>query len=154
MGNTARGLIAMVVVVGVIAGAWFLFRDRLSGAAEDLRVGDCFTEPAETEVQSIQHQPCTDSHDGEVFFIGNSDAETFPIVFGFDDWVQEHCLDATVATYVGDPPEARADIAVAYFAPTREGWQGGDREVTCYLTPADGNPITVPYQAGAAPAAS
>ena len=51
-------------------------------------------------------------------------------------------------TYVGDPPEARADIAVAYFAPTREGWQGGDREVTCYLTPADGNPITVPYKAG------
>jgi hypothetical protein len=52
------------------------------------------------------------------------------------------------------PVDARLDIDVAYFAPTRDGWEGGDREITCYLTPTDGQKITHSYKVGAAPAAS
>jgi Septum formation len=151
MGQTARALIAMVVVVGVIGGAWWLFRDRLSGSAEDLRVGDCFDVPSEETVSSIQHQPCTDPHDGEVYVVGASDAESYPIVFGFDDWVQEHCLGEPFTSFVGEPAEARPDIDIGYFSPTSDGWESGDREITCYLTPADGEPVSSSYQAGAPP---
>jgi hypothetical protein len=154
MGQTARGLIAMVVVVGVIAGAYFLFRDRLSGAADDLRVGDCFTEPAGETISDIQHQPCTEAHDGEVYFIANADLESYPIVFGFDEWVSEHCVGVPFDSYVGQPVEERADIDIGYFAPTREGWEGGDREMTCYLTPSNGSATSQSFKAGAAPAAS
>jgi hypothetical protein len=36
--------------------------------------------------------------------------------------------------------------AVAAFWPTADGWPGGDREVTCYLTPSDQQKITVSYR--------
>ena len=154
MGQTARALIAMVVVVGIIGGGYLLFRDRLSESAEDLRVGDCFDVPGEETITTVQHQPCTEPHDGEAYVVGNSDADSFPIVFGFDDWVEENCAGPAFDAYVGEPFGARSDIDVGYFSPTREGWEGGDREITCYLTPTDGQKVTVSYKAGAAPAAS
>ncbi len=145
----ARTVVALFVIVGLIAGAWWLFRDRLSGAADDLRVGDCFTVPAEDRVSSIQHQPCTDLHDGEVFVVGTVEGDTFPVVFGFDDWAQEHCAGDAFTAYVGEAFEARADIDIGYFSPTQDGWSSGDRTVTCYLTPGDGSPVSASYQAAA-----
>jgi hypothetical protein len=142
----------MVVVVGVIGGAWWLFRDRLSGSADDLRVGDCFNVPAEETVSGVQHQPCTESHDGEVHVVGTIEADSYPVVFGFDDWVQENCVGDAFTAYVGDSFEDRADIDIGYFAPTRDGWESGDREITCYLTPIDGSPISSSYRS--VPAAS
>ena len=133
-----RGLIATVVVVGVIAGAFFLFRDRLSGAADDLRVGDCFTEPAGETVQDVQHQPCTETHDGEVYFIAECRPRVVPASCSGSTSGRRSTAWATAfESYVGSTAEERLDIDVGYFAPTREGWEGGDREMTCYLTPAD-----------------
>jgi hypothetical protein len=149
MGQTVKALVATAVIVGVIGGAWWLFRDRLSGSAEDLRVGDCFDVPSQETVSSIQHQPCAGPHDGEVHVVGTSDAESYPIVFGFDDWVQEHCLGDAFSSYVGAPAEERPDIEIGYFSPTRDGWESGDREITCYLMPADAQPVTSSYRAGA-----
>ena len=61
-------LIALVVIVGVIAGAYFLFRDQLSGDVFELKVGDCIDLPTTDEaVSQVQHQPCTTAHDAEVF---------------------------------------------------------------------------------------
>jgi hypothetical protein len=154
MGKSALTAFVSVAIIAVIAGGWLLFRDRLSGSAEDVRVGDCFDVPTEETVKSLQHQPCTEAHDGEAYVIGTSDADSYPVVFGFDDWVEANCLGSAFETYVGEPVEARPDIAIAYFSPTREGWESGDREITCYLTPADGQRITSSYQAAAAPAAS
>jgi hypothetical protein len=154
MGQIVRPLVAMVVVVAVIGGGFLLLRDRLSGAAEDLRVGDCFDVPGEETISSIQHQPCTETHDGEVFVVGNIEADSYPVVFGFGDWVETNCLGSAFESFVGEPAEARDDIDVGYFAPTRDGWDGGDREITCYLTPADGQKITHSYNGGSAPASS
>lgn len=144
----------MVVVVGLIGGWYLLFRDRLSGSPEDVRVGDCFIVPSDEESSRIQHQPCTDAHDGEVFVVGTVEGDSYPVVFGFGDWAEDNCLGPAFETYVGEPVDDRPDIEVGYFAPTRESWEAGDREVTCYLTPAGGQPVTVSYEAGAAPAAS
>ncbi len=61
-------LIVLVVIVAVIAGAYFLFRDQLSGDVFQLRVGDCIDLPTTDEaVSQVQHQPCTTAHDAEVF---------------------------------------------------------------------------------------
>ena len=152
MGQVARPLIALVVIVGLIAGGYFLLRDRLSGSVQDLRVGDCFDVPPGETASGIQHQPCTVAHDAEVFVVGDVQADSYPVVFGFDDWVEENCLGSAFQSYVGAAAEDRADIDVGYFSPTRDGWEGGDREITCYLTPADGGKITHSYKAGAAPA--
>lgn len=154
MGKNVRSVILSVVVIAVIAGAWFLFRDRLSGSADDVRVGDCFDVPTEETIKSIQHQPCTEAHDGEAFVVGTVEGDSYPVVFGFDDWAQQNCLDPAFEAYVGDPVAERLDIDVSYFAPTRESWESGDREITCYLTPADGGKVTSSYRAGASPAAS
>jgi hypothetical protein len=154
MGKNARTVIVSVAVIALIAGGWLLFRDRLSGSAEDLRVGDCFDVPTEETIRSIQHQPCTESHDGEAYVVGNAEGDSFPVVFGFDDWAEEHCLGEAFEAYVGAPFETRTDIDVAYLAPTQESWNDGDREITCYLTPADGQKVTSSYRAAAAPAAS
>ena len=154
MGQTTRSLVATVVVVGVIGGGFLLFRDRLSGAAEDLRVGDCFDVPSEETTASIQHQPCTEAHDGEAYVVGNIEADSYPVVFGFGDWVESNCLGSAFEGYVGEPVEDRLDIDVAYFAPTRDGWEGGDREITCYLTPTDGQKITYSYRGGSGAPAS
>ena len=105
-------------------------------------------------MQDVQHHPCTEAHDGEVYLIANTDLESYPLVFGFDKWASEHCLGVPFESYVGQPAEERLDIDVGYFAPTREGWEGGDREMTCYLTPADGGTTTQSYKGAAAPAAS
>jgi hypothetical protein len=154
MGSIAKPVVATIVVVAVIGGGYLLFRDRLSGQAQDLRVGDCFDVPAEQTTASIQHQPCTGAHDGEVFSVGTADLESYPVVSGFDDWVGEHCLAPVFDAYVGEPAEDRPDIAIAYFAPTLDGWQSGDREITCYLSPADGSRVTSSYRAGGSPAPS
>jgi hypothetical protein len=60
-----------LVVVGAIVVGGFLFRDRISGNAGDLQVGDCFDDPGTSEISDVQHHPCTEAHTGEVIFIGN-----------------------------------------------------------------------------------
>ena len=59
---------AIVVIVLVVA---FVFRDRLSGNAGDLAVGDCFDAPTldGQTVSDVQHHPCTEPHTGEVFAV-------------------------------------------------------------------------------------
>ena len=71
--NRRSGLIALgvlVVLIVLIVGALYLFRDRISGDVNSLQVGDCIDEPSSTSsITDVQHQPCTEPHDGEVFAI-------------------------------------------------------------------------------------
>ena len=54
----------MIVIGGLV------LRDRLSGSASDLKIGDCFDVPAtETDIKDVQHHPCTEAHTGEVFAV-------------------------------------------------------------------------------------
>jgi putative regulator of septum formation len=130
-----------LAVVGLFVVGGFLFRDRLSGAAEDLRVGDCFEEPAGQQViEDVQHQPCTENHDAEVVFVGNypaAKAAATPAGDEYETYVATNCLPA-FATYTGVDVMSQEVLGIGYYTPTNEGWRAGDREIMCYAARMDG----------------
>lgn len=133
-GNLVRiGVIAAIVVGGII------FRDRLTGSATDLRVGDCFDEPKDmTEVSSVQHRPCTEAHDGEIVFVGDYAAQdAYPGQAAFDVFVADRCVPA-FEDYVGSDYETDVVYDLGVFFPLEDGWKAGDHEIACYVYRIDG----------------
>ena len=151
-------IIALIVVVGVIAGAYFLFRDQLSGDVGDLRVGDCFDEPAnDTSISDVQHRPCNQAHDAEVFLLVTDPAAngaSYPGADHFRQIARDQCLPAS-STYIGVDVNSRTDLDVGYFYPTSSSWSNKDRGVTCYLYNIDSQKLTTSLKAsGARPSSS
>jgi hypothetical protein len=136
-------IVVAVLIIGAIAGGFWLFRDRLSGAAADLAVGDCFDEPdVTTNITDVQHQPCADPHDGEVFavlqYTPDGGSTTYPIIDTFRDYVSDECVDI-LESYTGRTVDEifTAGFSFAYLYPSSESWSDGDREITCYITKQD-----------------
>lgn len=116
--------------------------DQLPGAAADLAVGNCFMEPSATDdISEVQHRPCGEAHDAEVFAVLNYEGDTYPIEMTLERFIDEHCLPA-FASYTGEAFDTQTELTVGWFYPTRESWNEGDREVTCYLIRPDGQPLT------------
>ncbi|HEY7736280.1 MAG TPA: septum formation family protein [Candidatus Limnocylindrales bacterium] len=139
--------IAIVVVIGVGA---FVFRDRLSGAAADLGVGDCFDQPPALleEIEDVQHHPCTESHDAEVFHVFNHSAATDASYPSDDAWgeiVFPNC-SGPFAAYTGQSPQIEGELSWSMFTPTAAGWDLGDREVICFLYRSDGTAMTKSFR--------
>ena len=109
----------------------FILRDRLSSNAGDLKVGDCFDEPASgDEISDVQHHPCTESHTAEVVFLGEmagdnahlSDRRPVRPVRGDE-------LPAGVRRRTpADVVETEAELTLSYYVPTQEGWGKGNRQ--------------------------
>ena len=145
--TAAPMLILMLFVVSVAAC------DRLSLSAATLGVGDCFQEPEGETIEDVQRAPCIEPHTGEVIFSGDyPSADTYPTKEQFEAWVQANCIDSTFQAYTGKSFEEATDIDLGYFSPTSEGWGKGDRQMTCYLVPTDGQPVSTSYKV--APAGS
>jgi hypothetical protein len=134
------GIVVLVGIVAVIGGGFWLFRDRLSGNASELVVGDCFDKPAETEtVTDVQHQPCTTPHDREVIAVLTHPAGPdgpYPVVSGFEDFIQEKCIPA-FESYTGRVADTESELILGYFQPTLSGWGDGDRGLICFLSRRD-----------------
>ncbi|HEX8025588.1 MAG TPA: septum formation family protein [Candidatus Limnocylindrales bacterium] len=129
--------IGIVVVLVVVA---LILRPYISGNAGDLNVGDCFDPPTDTatEVNDVQHHPCSDPHGAEVFFVGKlPDASAMPDQATRQQWVLDNCYPA-YQTYTGTDVSTSIDWEVAWFRPTDDGWSKGDRVVTCYAERRDG----------------
>lgn len=145
-GPRKRLLIVAAVVVAVAIGL-YVFKDSLTGAPGDLKVGDCFDVPtvaAEADVvSSVQHHPCTESHTGEVFFITpyTGAATTYPAVSDFDQFANDACAPA-FKTYVGTDLDSDPDLSAGYFYPPQDGWSSGDRTILCYATRAGDGVMT------------
>lgn len=144
MSRLAGSLGIRIAVVGLFVAGGFLFRDRLSGSAEDLRVGDCFQEPAGLQViKEVQHQPCTEKHDAEVVFVGDYPAAkgaAVPADDEYETFVATNCLPA-FASYTGVDVMSQEVLGIGYYTPTNEGWRDGDREIMCYAARVDGQPM-------------
>jgi hypothetical protein len=146
-----RFLLSIAVVV-LIAGGAFLFRDRLSGGADDLKAGDCFDVPATAQetVEEVQHHPCTESHTAEVILVTSHPAAKgakVPSDADFRTYLADTCGSA-LEVYVGT---AKADLYdLGAFYPTDADWGKNEREVTCYLTLLDESPMTTSAKAKAA----
>jgi hypothetical protein len=142
------GLGAVVAAVIIVIVAGYALRDQLSGSVQNLKVGDCFEVPATDEVRDVQHRPCSQPHDGEVFVVQDfGDGDAYPSTTELQTWASEHCLGAAFEAYVGAAYESRDDITVGYLYPLEEGWQQGSRAMTCYLSPADGGAVSESYRA-------
>lgn len=143
-----RTTVAAAVTILVLSGCTLL-----PGSVADLAVGDCFDEPTtEGDVSDVQHQPCDQPHDAEVFLVLTHPADAsaaYPVVSGFDDYISENCVPA-FAAYTGRDFDTDTELDLGYFRPTLTGWGDGDREFTCYISRADGAKLTAPVKVGGA----
>lgn len=136
-----RGLVivgALVVLLVLIVGGLFVFRDRISGNVTELQVGDCIDKPA-TDTDSItdvQHQPCTEPHDAEIVYVVADTSTTYPGSDHFDAVANTVCTDQN-SLYLATDFSARDDIGGGYFYPTSDSWDGGNKNVTCYVDRTD-----------------
>ena len=137
-----RKFVVWIAIAVVFAGGAFILRDRLSASPAELQVGDCFDVPAgDTDISDVQHHPCSESHSGEVFFVGDHPAAE-GTVFTDDLLVQfggSTCIPAAEA-YLGKSLPDELDIGAFY--PTNADWAKGERGVTCYLYRIDEGPMT------------
>jgi hypothetical protein len=128
-----------ILIVAVIGGGAFIFRDRLSSNAAELKVGDCFDSPAvATEIKDVQHHPCTEAHNAEVVFVGNMTGadDAYPGDPLVESWVRTNCVPAW-STYTGKNFETDTALDIGFYLPTTDGWKHGDRGITCYADRVD-----------------
>ena len=135
------GLLLRIGIIGAIAGGLFLLRDLLPRNATDLAVGNCFDAPttADETVEDVDPSPCTDPHTAEVFYVADYTASTtYPDVTEFDDFSAANC-PAAFQAYTGmDFYGAEADdFDIGMLFPLQEGWDRGQRKVSCYIVRAD-----------------
>lgn len=132
-----------IAIVGAVIIGGLLFRDRLSGGASDLAVGDCFDMPnGLTEVEDVQHHPCNEAHTSEVVYVGDMPAsDTYPSDSQFVSFVEAQCIPAFNG-YTGLDYLTDQVIDMGYLTPTLEGWGGGDHELICYAIRVDGSTVS------------
>ncbi len=140
----------IIFIVGIFIVGGILLRAYLPGAAADLRVGDCFDEPADmNDVRDVQHRPCTDAHDAEVFAVLTHPAASgaaYPTEDGFIDFILDECVPA-FDSYTGTAFDTHLELDIGYFIPVADGWRGGDRGVVCYAYPVSGQKLTASVRA-------
>jgi hypothetical protein len=140
-----RGWIFRIGLIAVIALGAFIFRDRLSGSAAELAVGDCFDVPAaNVDVSDVQHHPCTESHTGEVFILTNHPAAkgTPPLTEAqLIAFLTTSCAPAFTA-YVGQESANSGVLDFGAFYPADKEWNDGDRGITCYVDRVDDAAMT------------
>jgi len=137
-----RGAIIIIgVIVAFLAIVLYAVKDNLS--AGDLKVGDCFNTPSGSTVQTVEHHPCTESHTAEVIHVVEytGDTSSYPISLTFSSFAEAACKPV-FQTYTGRDFDLETELTIGYFYPSRDGWSGGDRTVTCYVTRVDDNPMT------------
>ena len=136
------GVLIIIVVIGI---AVFVFRDRLSGGASDLKVGDCFDVPAQTtSIKDVQHHPCTEAHTGEVFATVKHPAAKdapVPTTTELREFLTTGC-GSQFTVYTGRSTETEAELDFGAFYPLDKDWKDGDRDITCYLYRVDEGPMT------------
>jgi hypothetical protein len=139
-------LLRLAIIAAVLIGG-FVFRDRISGGADSLQVGDCFDVPAgNNPFYKVQHHPCSEPHTGEVVFVvdhpaakGTPFARSIVIQFA-----SAACLPALNA-YIGTTEGDRIDLGALY--PDSKEWEAGDRKITCYAYMVDGSSLSTSFKA-------
>jgi hypothetical protein len=141
------GLAIRILIIGAVVAGGILFRDRLTGGAGDLKVGDCFDAKQADVVKEVQHHPCTEAHTAEVVLVSDYPAAkgaAYPGAAAFGAWSQGTCAISVMA-YVG--PGANLDtLGYSILYPSTSSWADGDRGMICF---AEGDaPMTKSLHAG------
>ncbi len=146
--GSKRAIVIVGAIVAFLVVVLFVVKDN--GAADDLKVGDCFDIPTATSVSTVTHHPCTESHTAEVFHVVEytGTESTRPISFVLEGFVDTACRPV-FATYVGKELDSVPDLTLNYFYPSSDGWSSGDRTITCYATRTDEGPMTTSVKGSA-----
>ena len=148
-GLVAIGVLVVIIVVAV--GGLAFFRNQIAGGVNDLQIGDCIDEPSEaSSITDVQHRPCSDQHDGEVFYVLRdpaADDAVYPGTEYFRQAAVTACLPAA-SVYTGTQLASSSDYDIAWFYPTSDSWSSGDRGMSCYLYRVDGTKMTGSLKAG------
>jgi hypothetical protein len=128
-----------LIVVVAAAGWYFSARRDETGQittagdvkVTDLRVGDCFDEkdPGAEEIEEVQAKPCTEPHELETFYVNTMPVGDYPGNAQVEEWVGGNCVPQ-FEQYVGTSVQVTT-LDLAWYAPTVEGWNDGDRTVLC-----------------------
>jgi hypothetical protein len=97
----------------------------------DLRVGQCFNQPKQDEIERVEEVPCSQPHDAEVFAIAPLRGQELPAEAELERLGDQVCT-ARFRSYVGVAPHDSA-LDFGWWAPTKEAWASGDRMVVCAL---------------------
>jgi hypothetical protein len=143
VGRFVSGIGVRILIVLVIAGGAFVLRDRLSGSAGELQVGDCFDRATTETVDDVQHHPCTESHNAEVVLVAAHPAAkgaAYLTDTDLNDYIETTCATA-VSTYVG-PSVSLDTLNWGLIYPAEGDWATGERKMTCYVMMLDGTSLT------------
>ncbi|MBA3531902.1 MAG: septum formation family protein [Ardenticatenales bacterium] len=108
-------------------------------SAFEVEVGDCFGDPGQDDVSTLEAVPCDQPHDNEAYHLADYPAgpnEPFPGEEEIDTFAEEACVTA-FEEYVGLSFQESV-FQVTYLQPTEETWEDGDREVVCTLYSDEG----------------
>ena len=94
-----------------------------------------------TSFQTVEKLACTESHNAEVIFVGEYTGTTYPIALSLDAYLNDNCVTA-FETYVGRAIDSAPELSIGYVHPSRDGWDNGDKTITCYLSQPDQSPMT------------
>jgi putative regulator of septum formation len=144
-----RTLAIRILIVAVIAVGGLIFRDRLTGGAQDLKAGDCFDDKAGTEIKDVQHHPCAEAHTAEVVLVTKHTAAkgaAVPSDTELDAWASTRCVPAIVS-YVGSAADLDS-LNYGIFYPRADDWNKGERQMICYVLRIDQATMTKSLKAG------
>ena len=99
----------------------------------DVAVGDCFDDPGDGAIESIDIKDCAEPHDFEVFDVFDiaDQSDSFPGTDALAERAFTECLDSFEG-YVGTAyPDSV--LWLLPMTPLEDSWQAGDREVACLL---------------------
>ena len=160
--GTARVLstIVTLLIAGIVAAvyasvpeaAFDLLRENRQ-RVDELRVGDCFAEPAQlaqneaAAVSRVQLVPCAAPHDSEVIALADypGDDVSYP---GEDRVIEVSGGICVAALEELTTRRQRESIDVVFFYPTETSWGQGDRAIICAAYRPDGTPLQAPLTAG------
>lgn len=134
-----RAVIVIGALVALLAIVLYVVRNNVS--AEDLKVGDCFNIPNGTTIKTVEKHACTETHNAEVIFVGEYTGTSFPISISLDRFIEDSCVPA-FESYLGRGVDSEPELTIGYFHPTRDGWDNGDRTISCYVAQPDESPMT------------
>ncbi len=126
LGGPLAALVVLSVVIVACSGEGNVF---------SLKVGDCFNQGNEEEVENVALVDCDELHQYEVFAAADVEAPNdaqFPGSAQLEFVAFSLCLDY-FDEYVGETYE-NSLLDIQTLSPSRDSWEGaGDREVVCTL---------------------
>ena len=99
----------------------------------DIKPGDCLNDQPGEEILTVDLIDCADPHDLEAFHVGNIGiAGAYPGEQALEEAGRDICEGSLFDTYVGRP-YLESELYAAFYLPTAESWDAGDRDIICLI---------------------